>query len=199
MLFGKTFFTTFTLAAMAITQVASVPVAQPDVSLVEKRTASDYMSTCYNEVKYKCDSIEHKIDGAGGVINVDLAADIKADLTVIVDLIVKVVADIKVEIKAGISVGDIQACGNTFILLVNLLVAILIKIGNACQPAAISILAAVVLQLKINIQLCATVIIGGINGLLGLILGLLLNILLKLKIDINACISVFVGACAKFI
>jgi len=199
MLFGKAFFTTFSLAAMAITHVACAPTAQPETSIVEKRNGiSDKMNTCYTQVQSKCSDIGKKIDGAGGIVDVDLAADIQVDISAIVDLVVAVVADIQVDIAAGVSVDDIQGCGNTFVLMVNLLASILVKTGGACQPAAIAILAAIVLQLKVHIQLCATVLIGGINGLVGLLLSIVLNVLASLKVDINASINVFVGACTNF-
>jgi len=199
MFFSKAFFTTFTLAAMAITNVVCAPTAQPETSIVEKRNGiSDKMSTCYTAVQSKCSDIGKKVDGAGGVVDVDLAVDIQVDISVIVDLVVAVVADIQVDIAAGVSVDDIQGCGNTFILMVNLLVAILVKLGGACQPAAISVLAAIVLQLKVHIQLCSTVLIGGINGLVGLLLSVVLDVLASLKVDISACVTVFVGACGNF-
>lgn len=66
------------------------------------------------------------------------------------------------------------------------------------RTGALALLAVVVLKLKIQITLCASILIGCIDGLLGLILGLVLQLLATLKIDINACISVFVGACGKF-
>jgi len=198
-MFGKAFFTTLTLAAMAITHVASAPAAQPETSVIEKRNSiSDKMSTCYSQVQSKCGDIGQKIDGAGGVVDVDLAADIQVDISAVVDLIVAVAADIQVDIAAGVSVDDIQGCGNTFVLMVSLLASILVKIGGACQPAAISVLTAIVLQLKVNTQACATVVVGGIDGLVGLLLSVVLSVLASLKVDINASVNVFVGACANF-
>lgn len=133
-------------------------------------------------------------------------------------MIVKLCAEIKIEIAAGVSYKDIHTCGSTFILLVNLLVAILVKILGACQKGkqsylvsiarsnkpsdAIVILAAVVVSLKVQIQICASLIIGSIEGILGGIVGILVDIVLKLlaslKVDINACIEVFVGTCGKY-
>jgi hypothetical protein len=67
------------------------------------------------------------------IITVEVAADVVVQLQAIVTLIVQLCADLQVSIKAGVSATDIQGCGNTFILLVNLLVSILFQISRACQ------------------------------------------------------------------
>jgi hypothetical protein len=199
MLFGKSLFTVFTLAAMAITHVASAPTAQPETSIVEKRdTIADKMTTCYNQVQTHCGNIEQQISNHGGVIDVDVAVDVGVELTAVVDLLVALCADISADIKLGVDVNVLSSCGSTFILLVNLCVSILIKIAAACQGGALAILAVIVVRLKVQVTLCASILIGCIDGLLGLIIGLVLQLLANLKIDINACISVFVDACGKF-
>jgi len=199
MLLGKFFITTFTLAAMAITHVASAPTAQPDAVALEKRGGvSERMDQCYSDVQTKCKDIENTMSHHNNVIDVTVAAEIKVELQAIVDILVKVCADIEVAIKAGVSATDIQGCGKTFILIVKLLVSILVKILAACQSGAIAILAVVVVKLKVQIELCASLIIGCIDGLVGLLLGLVLELLLSLKVDINACVSVFVDICNKY-
>lgn len=168
--------------------------------------------------------LDNTISKHGGIIDVNVAVEIEAELQAIVDLLVQLCVDIKVDIDLGVSVKDISNCGNTFILLVNLLVTVLLKIFNACQSGkwhvlvlslmpryklwmwfanltftgAIAILVSVVVKLQVQIQLCLSLILGCINGLIGGLLGLVLNLLLKLKVDINVCISVFLSTCGKF-
>lgn len=67
------------------------------------------------------------------IITVEVAAEVEVKLQAIVALIVQLCADLQVEIEAGASAADIQGCGNTFILLVNLLVSVLLQIFSACQ------------------------------------------------------------------
>jgi len=199
MIFGKTLLTTFTFAAMAITHIASAPTAQPEISIIERGDSiTSKMNTCYNNVQYKCNDINKKIDDAEGVVDITLVANIQGDLEAIVDLIVAVVAEIKVAIKAGVTYDEINGCGTILVLLVKLLTSVLIKLGNACTPAALSLLAAVVLKLKVNIQLCASVLTGAIDGLISKLLGIVLTLLASLKVDITVCIKVFVGACSKY-
>lgn len=62
-----------------------------------------------------------------------VAVEVEAELQAIVDLLVQLCADIQVDIEVGVSAEDINSCGNTFILLVNLLVTVLLKIFSACQ------------------------------------------------------------------
>ncbi|KAH6667226.1 hypothetical protein B0J14DRAFT_659201 [Halenospora varia] len=199
MLFGKVFLTTFTFAAMAISHVACAPTAQPETAVMEKRTSvGDRMNQCYHDVQTHCNDIDNTIDQHGGFIDVELAVEVETKLLVIVDLLVKLCVDLKGDIDLGVSADDINNCGNTFILLVNLLVTVLLKIFNSCQSGAVAILVSVVLKLQVQIQLCASLILGCINGLIGGLLSIILNLLLNLKVDIDACISAFLNACGKF-
>jgi hypothetical protein len=67
------------------------------------------------------------------VIDVKVAVDVEADLKIIVDLLVSLSADVKVGVAAGVSFQEIHTCGSIFVLLVNLLVSILIKIMGSCH------------------------------------------------------------------
>jgi len=199
MLFGKLFFTTFTLAAMAISHVASAPTAQPETAVIEKRdSASDQMNKCYTDVQTICKDIDQIIIHNGGKIDAKVAVSVKAKIDACTVVVAKACVDLQNAIKAGVSATVILNCGKTFILIVKLLAEILLKIFAACQSGAVTILVVAVVALKVKILLCADLILLCIDGLLGGLLGLILKLLLTLKIDIKACIVIFVAACDKF-
>jgi len=199
MLFGKLLVSTFTLAAMAVSHVACAPTAEPETAVIEKRGgASDKMSKCYSDVQNKCSDIDNWLSQHGNVIDVDVVVEVEVKLQGICDLITQLCVDIKAEIDLGVSAEDIQGCGHTFVLLVNLLCTLLLKIISCCKSGAAAILLSVVLQIKVQIVLCSTLVKGCIEGLLGTLLGLLLGLLRSLLGDIDVCISAFVSACGKF-
>ncbi len=91
------------------------------------------MTQCYTNVQKHCSDIEKKMSGAGGIIDVKLAAEVSVSLEAVLDLVVTLVADIQADVNVGLSIGDLQDCGPTFTLIVKLLTDILIKISNACR------------------------------------------------------------------
>jgi hypothetical protein len=75
----------------------------------------------------------------GDVIDVDVAVEVEVKLQGICDLISQLCVDIRADIDLGVSVEDIQACGHTFILLVNLLCALLLKIFACCKSGKLGV------------------------------------------------------------
>ncbi len=67
------------------------------------------------------------------------------------------------------------------------------------SKAALAVLVTIVAQLKVQIQLCANILIGAINASVGSLLGVVVQLLATLKVDILACIDIFIGSCSKYV
>jgi len=199
MLFGK-LFAGFAFAAIAIAPVACAPTAEPEVSVVEKRTTiGDYARTCHTNVQQHCSNINKHISGNGGVITVDVTAQINVELQGIVDEIIALLAQVKVYVFVS---ADFEDCVPVWVSIVQLLTTLFITISGACTGGAIAELASLCLSINVQITLCSNLLLSSItsliSGLVGLLVGLLGDVLNGLVVNINASLTAFTSACAPF-